>query len=250
VKRIPLVLSALAIAASMLPIPAVVPNPAQDSTRPGQPVDAAEPDLVTHVFTVRHKNVDDVYLLISPYLGPRGSIQARPYQRTLAVTDAEGVLRRIAGVISAYDIPPRTVQVAVQLILATSGQGSSEPAPPPIRGVIEKLNALNTRWKDYRLLGNASILGTEGEGSTLRVGDDYRVMFRVDRVSDEDRLIRFKPFELQRRKLAVEGAERYASIMNTMLNLRDSQLFIVGASKMEQSNRALFMTITASLQQR
>ena len=32
------------------------------------------------------------------------------------------------------------------------------------------------------------------------------------------------------------------------VNLRDSQLFIVGASKVEQSNRALFMTITASSQ--
>src|SRR2546427_3257159 len=40
-------------------------------------------------------------------------------------------------------------------------------------------------------------------------------------------------------------SERYASVMNTVLNLRDSQLFIVGASKVEQSNRALFMTITA-----
>jgi hypothetical protein len=42
--------------------------------------------------------------------------------------------------------------------------------------------------------------------------------------------------------------ERYSSIMNTVLNLRDSQLFIVGASKMEASNRALFMTVTAALQ--
>jgi hypothetical protein len=34
--------------------------------------------------------------------------------------------------------------------------------------------------------------------------------------------------------------------MSTVLNLRDSQLFIVGASKMEQDNRALFMTVMAS----
>jgi hypothetical protein len=67
-------------------------------------------------------------------------------------------------------------------------------------------------------------------------------------VSDENRVIRFKPFELQRREPAVEGMERYSSIMNTVLNLRDSQLFIVGASKMERSNRALFMTVTAALQ--
>ena len=67
-------------------------------------------------------------------------------------------------------------------------------------------------------------------------------------MSDETRVIRFKPFELSRRDVQVEGNERYTSVMNTVLNLRDSQQFIVGASKVEQSNRALFMTVTASLQ--
>jgi len=98
------------------------------------------------------------------------------------------------------------------------------------------------------VLGDARIMGTEGESSAVQVGDAYRVAFRIDRVSDENGVIRFKPFELQRREPAVEGMERYSSIMNTVLNLRDSQLFIVGASKMERSNRALFMTVTAALQ--
>ncbi len=157
-------------------------------------------------------------------------------------------LRKIAGLIDAYDMPPRSVEVSVQLILATSGENSQEPAPPPIRGVIDRLNALSTRWTDYKMVGNARVMGTEGERSSLRVGDDYKVDFRIDQVSDDARVIRFKPFELSRREIAVEGNERYASIMNTVLNLRDSQLFIVGASKVEQSQRALFMTITASLQ--
>ena len=94
-----------------------------------------------------------------------------------------------------------------------------------------------------------AVLFLLSERSSLRVGDDYRIDFRIDQVSDESRTIRFKPFELQRRELTVEGNERYNPVMNTVLNLRDSQLFIVGASKMERSNRALFMTITASLQQ-
>ena len=115
-------------------------------------------------------------------------------------------------------------------------------------GVIDKLNALSTRWNDYQMVGDARVLGTEGERSSLRVGDDYKVDFRIDQVSDENRVIRFKPFELQRREVSVEGTERYTPIVNTVLNLRDSQLFIVGASKIERSNRALFMTITASLQ--
>ncbi len=203
----------------------------------------------TRVFSIRHKSIDDVYLLLSPYLGPRGSIRAEPHQRTLTVTDSVATINRMTELVLAYDIPPRSVQVSVQLIMASAGGGSAEPVPPPIRGVIEKLNALNTRWNDYRLVGDARVLGTEGERSSLRVGDDYRIEFRIDQVSDDSRVIRFKPFELARREPMEEGSERYAPIMNTVLNLRDSQLFIVGASKLERSNRALFMTITAYLQQ-
>jgi hypothetical protein len=200
------------------------------------------------VFTIRFKTVDAVYLLISPSVGPRGSIRAQPHQRTLTVVDTPQNLERIEELIASFDLPPHSVEVSVQLILASSGEGEPEPTPPPIRGVIEKLNALSTRWNDYRLLGNARVRGTEGESSSLRVGDDYRVNFRVDEISDESRIIRFKPFELERRELTVEGHEGYARVMHTVLNLRDSQLFIVGASKMERSNRALFMTVTASLQ--
>jgi len=99
------------------------------------------------------------------------------------------------------------------------------------------------------MVGNARILGTEGERSSLRVGEDYRVDFRIDEVASESGMIRFKPFALQHRELSVEGNERFSPVMDTVLNLRNAQQFIVGASKMEKSNRALFMTVTASLQQ-
>ena len=201
------------------------PSPPQETSSPQlTPAPPGPSPLGMRTFSLRYKKVDDAYLLISPYVGPRGSVKMQPAQRTLTVQDVPENLRRISGLIGSYDVPPRSVEVAVQLI------------------------PLSTRWTDYKMVGNARVLGTEGERSSLRVGDDYRVDFRIDQVSDETRVIRFKPFELSRREAAVEGNERYASIMQTVLNLRDSQLFIVGASKVEQSNRALFMTITASLQ--
>jgi hypothetical protein len=234
-------LAALVLAAAFVPLPA---------GRASAQAAGDETALATRAFIIRYKEVDDVYLLISPYLGTRGSIQAQPSRKTLTVIDAPENLDRISDLIRGYDLPPRTVEVAVQLIMAQAGPGAgtAAPAPPPIRGVIEKLNALSTRWNDYRLVGNAKILGTEGERSSLQVGEDYRIHFKIEQVSEESRVIRFKPFELQRRDLAVEGNERYSPVLHTVLNLKDSQQFIVGASRMERSNRALFMSITASLQ--
>jgi hypothetical protein len=263
VKRSSAVVAALFVALLVLAVArADAPQPPADGTSgpQGTPAPSAQPaaapatdqarpsPLGTRIFVLRYKKVDEAYLLISPYVGARGSVKMQPAQRTLTVQDVPENLQRIVGLIESYDVPPRSVEVSVQLILATSGESSPEPAPPPIRGVIDRLNALNTRWTDYKMVGNARVMGTEGERSSLRVGDDYKVDFRIDQVSEETRVIRFKPFELSRREIAVKGNQRYASIMNTVLNLRDSQLFIVGASKVEQSQRALFMTITASLQ--
>ena len=230
------------------PSPSETPAGSQGAAAPAPVRPAGPPGLGTKLFNLRYRKVDDAYLLISPYLGPRGSIRTQPAQRAVTVVDAPDNLQKIAALIGAYDVPPRSVQVSVQLILASARDSAAAPAPPPIRGVIDKLNALSTRWNDYQMVGDARVLGTEGERSSLRVRDDYKVDFRIDQVSDENRVIRFKPFELQRREVSVEGTERYTPIVNTVLNLRDSQLFIVGASKIERSNRALFMTITASLQ--
>ncbi len=205
--------------------------------------------LKTRVFTIRYRDVDDAYGLISPHLGPRGSVQVQPRQKAITVMDEPANLAAIAELIAGYDVPPRAVEVAVQLILASAGTGGAPPAPPPIRGVIDRLSALSTRWNDYRVVGDARVLGAEGEQSSLRVGDDYRIDFRIEEVTDETRVIRFKPFELTKRDLSVEGNERYSPVLRTVLNLRDAQQFIVGASKMERSNKALFMAITASLQQ-
>lgn len=239
-----LVMFALIVALGPLPGALAVPQgTGGEDAAPG-----AAGALKTRVFTIRYRDVDDVYTLISPHLGPRGSVQVQPRLKAITVLDAPANLEAISGLIAGYDVPPRAVEVAVQLILATAGTGGAPPSPPPIRGVIDRLSALNTRWNDYRVVGDARVLGTEGEQSSLRVGDDYRVDFRIEQVTDETRVIRFKPFELAKRDLTVEGNERYSPVLRTVLNLRDAQQFIVGASKMERSNKALFMAITASLQ--
>ena len=225
--------------------PAPSPSPAP-SVSPQRPP-AAPGAIRMRVYNLRYRKVDDAYLLISPYVGPRGTVKMQPSQKMLTVIDVPENLSRISGIIGSYDVPPRNVDVQVQLIMASSAPSPASP-PPPIRGVIDRLSALSTRWNDYRLLGNARVMGTEGEKSSVDVGDQYRVDFRIDQVSEETHVIRFKPFELQRKETSVEGPERYTPVMNTVLNLRDSQLFIVGASNVEASNRALFMTITASLQ--
>ena len=204
----------------------------------------------TQIFTVRFKDVNDVYLLIEPLLSARGTVQMQPRLKTLAVTDDPETLRRVEEMIASYDLPPRNVEVALQLILASTAAKPPETISPRIRGVIEKLNEISTRWSDYRLLGAATVPCSEGEKTSVELGDDYRISFAVDNASEGQKLVRFKRFTLDRRErpAEVEGAgERFTRVLDTALNLKEDKLYIFGASKLESSNRALFMTITASM---
>jgi hypothetical protein len=209
------------------------------------------PRLPTQLFTIRFKDINDVYLLIEPLLSVKGSVQMQPRLKTLAVTDDEETLRKIEEMIQSYDLPPRNVEVALQLILATTPEGAPEKISPRIRGIIEKLNELSTRWSDYRLLGSATVMSSEGEKTSVQLGEDYRISFAVDYASEDQKMVRFKRFTLDRRERPSdrEGIEeRYSRVLDTALNLKSDQLYIFGASKVESSNRALFMTITASTQ--
>jgi len=206
--------------------------------------------LPTQLFTVRFKDVNDVYLLIEPLLSARGSVQMQPRLKTLAVTDDEETLRRIEEMIRAFDLPPKNVELALQLILAST-EKQPEKISPRIRGVIEKLNEITTRWSDYRLLGSATVPCSEGEKASVEMGEDYRISFVVDYVSDEQKLVRIKRFTLDRRdppKDREAPGETFTRVFDTALNLKEDKLVVLGATKMESSKRALFMTITASAQ--
>src|SRR5512145_314946 len=80
---------------------------------PGAPSGKAEA-LPTQLFTVRFKDVNDVYLLIEPLVSAKGSVQMQPRLKTLTVTDDEATLQKIGELIRGYDLPPKNVAVAFQ----------------------------------------------------------------------------------------------------------------------------------------
>src|SRR5258705_2956054 len=176
------------------------------SLHPQSGPEAGGQRLPTQLFTVRFKDVNDVYLLIEPLLSAKGSVSMQPRLKTLAVTDDEDTLRRVEEMIRSYDLPPKNVEVALQLILAST-ESQPEKISPRIRGVIEKLNEISTRWSDYRLLGSATVTASEGEKASVEVGQDYRISFAVDYASSEAQLVHFKRFTLDRRD-APTGADR------------------------------------------
>jgi len=223
---------------------------------PAQAQDPPAASMESRVFTVRFKTVDDVMVLLRPLMGEDGSLTMQPRLRAVTVTDEPERLDRMAQVLSTFDVPPRHVRLAVQLLL-----GSQEPGPeegdgvtprsarlPGIDGMlIETLNLTN--WPHYRVLGSTTLTVAEGEEATFSLGENYRVRLQVGAVDPNRGVTRFQRFAFERAHVTPDGAREFRSIWDTVLNLRDERLTVFGATRMEDSQRAVFLAVTAVIQE-
>jgi len=208
--------------------------------------------LEHRMFHIRHKPADEAVQVARPLLGPEGSVTLQPGLRTVTVTDERPRLERIARAIQEFDAPPRHVSVAVQLLVGThAGEGPVAPGPAaPLSPAIDRplRDALGvTSWNEYRLLGSGSLTAVEGEESTLALGEEYRIRFAVDSVRPDQSVTRFQRFALERRRVLPGGTPEYRPLWETVLNLRDNQLYVFGATRVEDSQRAVFLSITAGI---
>jgi hypothetical protein len=224
------------------------------ATLGGGPTTAAEPELETRVFVVEFKPLEDVILLVRDVLGENGSLTMQPRLRAVTITDESARLDRIGRLLETFDVPPRQVELAVQLLMGSREDGpegaARRPRVPSLPGIdraLIKTLITTTQWTDYRLLGSAAFTAAEGEESTLSLGEEYRIRLKVGAVNPEHRVTRFERFALERRHTAADGREELRPIWDQVLNLRDRQLYLFGATSMEESRRAIFLSITAGI---
>ena len=220
---------------------------------PSMSLAAEAPELETRVFTVQFRQVEDVVLLVSSLLGENGSLTLQARLKAVIVTDEPALLDRVAQLIASFDVPPRQVHLAVQLLM-----GSHDDAPEKRKTApgVQRLPGIDrdlrdtlglTSWTEYELLGSASFTTSEGEVSTLALGEDYRILLKVGSVNEERRVTHFERFALERRRTDAQGREELRPIWDQVLNLRDKQLYVFGATRLEDSSRAIFLSITAGI---
>jgi hypothetical protein len=73
------------------------------------------------------------------------------------------------------------------------------------------------------------------------------VRFQVDQVDDRVGKIRLREFVLERRSLDPRGRESWVPIFDTVVQLRSGTPYVFGATRGQDSQRALFLTITADI---
>jgi hypothetical protein len=167
-----------------------------------------------------------------------------PRRRAITVHDRPERLARVQEFLSGWDLPPRNVRLTLQLIRARAVEGGAVRLSQDLRGLGEALKDV-TRWTDYENAGGRSVTISEGGAATLDI-DDFRIHVVVDPAPAAD-VVRLRRFALERRE-GTGGGERLRPIWDTVMNLKTDQLTVLGATRLEQSDKAILITITASVE--
>lgn len=209
---------------------------------PGQ-----EEQLSTRLFTIRFKAVEDIVLLIEPAMGEQGSYTVQPRLKAVTVRDTAANLSRIGDLITGFDQPPRSVRLVIQVLRATEADPASTRRGSESTGIPSILRDV-TKWSEVSVLGSASMVGVEGAQSTLIIGDEFRVRFRVDTVAERQGVVKFDRFALDRLVHDPGGATRPVPIWDTVVNLRNNQQLLLGATSSQESRRAVFLSVSATIE--
>jgi type II/III secretion system protein len=208
---------------------------------------AQDDQLATKLFTIRFKAVEDVVLLIEPVMSDRGSYTVQPRLKAVTVRDTPANLARIGDLVAGFDQPPRSVRLVIQVLRATEADPATNRRGSESTGITSILKDV-TKWSEVSVLGSASIVGVEGGQSTLNIGDEFRVRFRVDTVADRQGVVKFDRFALDRLVHDADGVTRPVPIWDTVVNLRNNQQLLLGATSSQESRRAVFLSLTATIE--
>jgi hypothetical protein len=206
-----------------------------------------EPPAVVKVFTLRYRRAEDALLLIRPLLTERGSVILESKLNSLTVRDSSAAVERTAQALASYDIPPRSVDIEVTLLKATSDprqKADKQDVPQEIRSIGERLKKLLS-FTDYSRLDSIVVRGTEGDRVAAVMGADYRLEFLLDPTADE-RMVRLKGLTLERLRSDGAGKEVRREILKTTINLSIGQPYILGVGKDESASGALFLVFSAN----
>lgn len=224
------------------------------ATSTGAPLAQGADGLATRTFTINHRPVDDVVALIQPHISERGSYAVQPRIRAVTVTDTPAVLGKLSAMIARFDLPPRGIQLVVQLMRAEEGAPSGTEPPARRRGLPPAVIQDLTKWGVVTPIGSASVTTAENESGSVSLGgtpDEYRVRFTAGGVSLPVGVVRLERFVLERSRRAPAGSGEadasFSPVMDLVLNLRDRQTTVLGATSSQDSKHAVFVSITATV---
>jgi hypothetical protein len=226
------------------------------ASMPALPADGKkDPDPVqTRSFEVRFRPLGDAADLVGSVLSSEGEVTQQFRLKRLVVRDHVSVLGQIPSLLESFDVPPRSVEVTVNLFLGKDRRGQEagrlsqdREISRELRGITETLGDF-TKWTAYEGLGARSVTAVEGTPVTLNLSEDYRVVFEIESVPEGkgETKVAFKSFTLLKVHRAADGTERTEQMYSTRAIVPSDRLSLIGTAKSPDSPQALFVGLQAT----
>jgi Bacterial type II/III secretion system short domain len=192
--------------------------------------------LTVRTFQFKHKDAGAATAVVKPLLSADGSIAIQAGTNALVVTDKPENLKTIAEALAKFDTAPQMFHLHIRLVAASRESGGR--VPQDMKDIGEKLSLL--RFTTVESLGDTEVEGKEGDPGIVDLSG-YRAEFRIGDFDSAADTLSVKDFKLSK----VTGTQ-IAQVLKMSLNLRLNQMVILGATKVPQAQRALFLVITAT----
>jgi hypothetical protein len=202
--------------------------------------------ILTRAFSMKFRKVEDAVFLVNRLLSDKGAVTMQPHLKTIIVQDYESNLKEIGVALDAFDTPPPSVELSIKLILARKSE-SAVPSAQEMKD-IGKLGEV-LRFNHYTLLDDGTITSEEGRSAAINLAKEYQVTFLTDVIQEGNGIIRLKNFELRKIKKGKGGKDSSAPLLSVTLNLRNSETLVLGASRFEESDRALLIILLGKVKQ-
>ena len=212
-----------------------------------------EDPFLARAFEVHYRSLTDAADLAGELLSPEGSLTIKPRLKTIVIEDYLSILRKVEALLESFDLPPKTVEVAMSLFMgrrsdeaqeiSTSGRGQLSTE---VRNVIEALRDF-TQWTSYEPLGSRSVSGVEGDPVIANITGEYRVAFTVEAVHENQKVVKFERFSLQRLVPTEDGGQKIETLYTAGMVVDVGKLTTVVAASSPDSKQALFLALQVEL---
>jgi hypothetical protein len=202
-----------------------------------------EESLATVTYTLRHQAVREAVGLVFPFLSPEGSVEVRPGENELVVTDSARVLERILPALREFDRPGRNLRLALRLVAAAAEATDADYESGLSEDLLERLREL-LPFRVYQRVAAVDLEVAEGGGVGAEISSGFRVDFRMGRLQP-DRRIKLYGFRISR----LDREPEAAPLIHTNVNLRLDKPLVLGLARTEASDTALMVVLRCALEE-
>jgi hypothetical protein len=203
----------------------------------------SEGTLTLRSYQLKHKQPEKAATAIRSLLSTDGSVSMQPAANRIVVTDYPENQKSIAAMIEKLDVPPRSFDLTLKLVVASRG-GSGAKVPDDLRSISDKLSGV-LRFDTFEKVAELAARGKEGDPVAGQMAGGYRASFSFGEYDPATDSVRLSDFRLSR---LTEGAAEgeLAPLLTTALNLKVDQTIVIGASRSPQSGKVLMLVLTAT----